>query len=119
MVTPPLQKAASAASEIARDAAGNVLPAAPPGPLGGLASFGQQIFNFAIVALTAFVIAKLINRLKRALEARAQQVSPHAEAELAVEDPAVRQIAQNERIIALLEEMVKNRPPQTPNAPQS
>ncbi len=103
VVTPPIRQAAQSAAAMARDAAGNLMPATAPGPLSNLGEFGQKGFDFVVVALTAFVVAKLLNRFKRALEIRAQEASPHSEAEPAVEDLAVRQIAQNERIIELLE----------------
>lgn len=109
VVTPPLHALSQSATQAARDAAGNLLPIAPPT---GLSAFAQQGFDFAVVALTAFLVAKFVNRFKRALEARAQNVSPKSNAAPAVEDPTVRQIAQNERIIALLESLVaqQNKP---------
>lgn len=111
VVTPPMRQAVRGASEMARDAAGNLLPPGALGPISSFGSFGQKAFDFLVVALTVFVVAKLINRLKRTLEARALETSPERDEEAPLEDPAVRQIAQNERIIALLETLVAQQKP--------
>lgn len=109
VVTPPVRAAQNALGDLAErgaDAASGALPSGVEVPISGLGAFGQQLFAFLTVATTTFLVAKVINRFRRTLEARAQDVSPKSEAVPEEQDVNVRQIAQNERIIALLESLV-------------
>ena len=108
ILTPPLRSATNAAKNAISNAGQSVAGATgadlslPPSPLG---QFLGQLGSFALLVLATFLVVKAVNRFRRLLEFRAQQSAPKASAEPAVEDPIVRQIAQNERIIELLEKL--------------
>lgn len=108
ILTPPLRSATNAAKNAIAGAGEDVTGASgadlslPPSPLG---QFLGQLGSFALLVFATFLVVKAVNRFRRLLEFRAQHNAPKADAEPATEDPIVRQIAQNERIIELLEKL--------------
>ncbi len=64
-------------------------------------NFLNNVLQFVIIAFAVFLIVKAINRVRRVLEAEGESAPP-----LAVkEDHAEKQVAQNTRMIALLEKI--------------
>ncbi len=64
-----------------------------------------QLGSFAMLAFSTFVVVKVVNRLKRALEQRAMLSPADAPPNPEHEDAPTRLIAQNDRIIHLLEQL--------------
>ena len=112
VVMPPIRMAMHSAQTVATDAAGNAANAvgfdANAAPT-GLGAFGAQLSSFLLMALVIFAAVKLSNSLKHHFAARARAVDVKADAMPSQEDLQVRQIAQNERIIELLEQMAATR----------
>ena len=108
VVTPPIRLAVHSAQTVATDAAGDAANAvgfdANAAPT-GLGAFGAQLGSFLLMAFVVFIAVKVSNSLKHRFAARARAVDVKAEAMPSQEDLQVRQIAQNERIIELLEQM--------------
>ncbi len=108
VVTPPVRLALNSAQRVASDAAGNAADAvgfdAHAAPT-GLGAFGAQLSSFLLMSLVVFVAVKISNSLKRRFAARARAADVKAPPRPSQEDLQVRQIAQNERIIELLEQM--------------
>ena len=113
VVTPPIRMAMHSAQNVAADVAGNAAGAvgfdANAAPK-GLAAFGAQLSSFVLMSLVIFVAVKISNSLKHRFAARARAADVKAEAFPSQEDLQVRQIAQNERIIELLEQMAASAP---------
>lgn len=113
VVTPPIRMAMNSAQRVARDAAGDAASAvgfdANAAPT-GMGAFGAQLASFLLMALVIFAAVKISNSLKRRFAARARAADVKAAAFPSQEDLQVRQVAQNERIIELLEQMVAGAP---------
>ena len=112
VVTPPIRMVLHSAQNAASDAAGSAADkvgfdanAAPT----GLGAFGAQLSSFLLMSLVIFAAVKISNSLKRRFAARARTVDVKADAMPSQEDLQVRQVAQNERIIELLEQMAAAR----------
>ena len=108
VVTPPIRLAMSAAQSAASDAAGNaagVVGIDPNAAPTGVGAFGAQLSSFLLMALVIFAAVKVSNAVKRRFAARARAADVKDEAFPSREDLQVRQVAQNERIIELLEQM--------------
>ena len=111
VVTPPIRMALNTARETATHAAGGAAGAVgfdPNAAPTGLGAFGAQLSSFLLMALVIFAAVKISNTVKRRFAARARAADVKAEAVPSREDLEVRQVAQNERIIELLEQMVAN-----------
>ena len=109
VVTPPIQmalatarSAATSAADGAADAVGFDPNAAPT----GVAAFLSQLGSFLLLASVIFLAVKISNSVKRRFAARARAADVKAPPRPSQEDLQVRQVAQNERIIELLEQMV-------------
>lgn len=108
VVTPPIQMALATARATATNAAGGAAGAVgfdPNAAPSGVASFLSQLGSFILLAGIIFVAVKISNSVKRRFAARARAADVKAEARPSQEDLQVRQVAQNERIIELLEQM--------------
>ncbi len=109
VVMPPIRLALHSAQTVASDAAGGAASAvgfdANAAPT-GLGAFGAQLGSFLLMALVIFAAVKISNGVKRRFAARARAAGVKDEARPSQEDLQVRQVAQNERIIELLEQMV-------------
>ena len=108
VVTPPIRMALATARSAATDAAGGAANAVgfdPSAAPTGLAKFGGQLFTFLLLGLVIFAAVKVSNAVKRRFAARARAADVKAEAVPSREDLQVRLVAQNERIIELLEQM--------------
>ena len=101
VVTPLIQMAISTTRDAANKAVGFDPNAAPT----GVAAFLAQLGSFLLMALVIFAAVKVSNSVKRRFAARARAADVKAEAMPSQEDLQVRQVAQNERIIELLEQM--------------
>ena len=109
LVTPPLRAALFAARSATTGAAGGAANAVgfdPNAAPTGAGAFLNQLISFLLLAAVIFAAVKISNSVKRRFEARARAANVKAEAVPAREDLGVRQVAQNERIIALLEQLV-------------
>ena len=117
VVTPPIRLAIHSAQTAATDAAGSAADAAGfdanAAPT-GLGAFGAQLSSFLLMALVIFAAVKISNGVKQRFAARARAADVKDEAQPSQEDLQVRQVAQNERIIELLEQLVAA--PQKPGA---
>ncbi len=108
VVTPPIRMALNTARTAATDVAGSAADATgfdPNAAPTGLGAFGAQLGSFLLMALVIFAAVKISNSVKRRFAARARAADVKAEAFPSREDLQVRQVAQNERIIELLEQM--------------
>ena len=108
VVTPPIRMALNSARAAATDAAGGAANAVgfdPNAAPTGVAAFLSQLGSFLLLAGVIFVAVKMSNVIKRRFAARARAADVKAEAFPSREDLQVRQVAQNERIIQLLEQM--------------
>ena len=108
VVTPPIQMALANARTAASDAAGGAANAAGldanAAPT-GIAAFLSQLGSFLLLAGVIFAAVKISNGVKRRFAARARAADVKAPPRPSQEDLQVRQVAQNERIIELLEQM--------------
>ena len=108
VVTPPIQMALANAQSAASDAAGGAANAAGldanAAPT-GIAAFLSQLGSFLLLAGVIFLAVKISNGVKRRFAARARAADVKAPPRPSQEDLQVRQVAQNERIIELLEQM--------------
>ena len=108
VVTPPIQRALATAQSAATNAAGGAAGAVgldPNAAPTGLGAFGAQLGSFLLMAVVIFAAVKISNTIKRRFAARARAADVKAQARPSQEDLQVRQVAQNERIIELLEQM--------------
>ena len=117
IVSPPLRMATSALTGAAKTAQAGV--AGTTGfdwspPQNGPGAFLGQLGSFLMLAFSTFVV-KIVNRFKKALEKRALEKAPDAAPDPGYEDPSTRLIAQNDRIIQLLEQL--NARPATGSSP--
>ena len=109
VVTPPIRlalySARSAVSDAGAGAAGAVGfdPNAAPS---GVAAFLSQLGSFLLLAGVIFAAVKISNSIKRRFAARARAADVKAQAMPSQEDLQVRLVAQNERVIELLEQLV-------------
>ena len=109
VVTPPIQMALATARSAATDAAGGAANAVgfdPNAAPTGVAAFLSQLGSFLLLAGVIFLAVKISNSVKRRFAARARAADVKAPPRPSQEDLQVRQVAQNERIIELLEQMV-------------
>ena len=104
VVTPPIRSAIATAQSAAGGAA-NAVGFDPNAAPTGLARFGGQLLTFLLIGLVIFAAVKVSNAVKRRFAARARAADVKAEAMPSREDLQVRLVAQNERIIELLEQM--------------
>ena len=112
VVTPPIRMALNSARSAATDAAGGAANAVgfdPNAAPTGVAAFLSQLGSFLLLAGVIFAAVKVSNAVKRRFEARARAADVKAVAVPSQEDLQVRQVAQNERIIELLEQMAASR----------
>ena len=108
VVTPPIRSALNSAQRAATDAAGGAANAVGFDPNiapTGLARFGGQLLTFLLIGAVIFAAVKVSNAVKRRFAARARAADVKDEAIPAQENLQVRLVAQNERIIELLEQM--------------
>jgi len=70
-------------------------------PILAWGSFLNNVLQFLIIAFAVFLIVKAINRVRRVLETEDKSGAPVA----VKEDNAEKQVAQNARMIALLEKI--------------
>ena len=108
LIAPPVRLALSNARAAAQDAAGGAEGAVgfdPNAAPTGASAFVWQLLSFLMLTAVIFAAIKISNSLKRLYEARARKADVKAAAVPAQEDLQVRQVAQNERIIELLEQM--------------
>ena len=108
VVTPPIRLALATARAAASDAAGgaaNSVGFDPNAAPTGVAAFLSQLGSFLLLALVIFAAVKISNAVKNRFAARARAADAKAPPRPSQEDLQVRQIAQNERIIELLEQM--------------
>ena len=108
VVTPPIQLALATARAAASKAAGGAANAVgfdPTAAPTGVAAFLSQLGSFLLMSSVIFVAVKVSNSVKRRFAARARAADVKAPPRPSQEDLQVRQIAQNERIIELLEQM--------------
>ena len=107
IVAPPLRAAGNVLSGAAQSATGvvraNGFDWTPP--QNGPGAFLGQLGSFAMLAFSTFVVVKIVNRVKRALEQRAMLSPADAPPNPEHEDAPTRLIAQNDRIIHLLEQL--------------
>ena len=112
VVTPPIRMALHSAQSVATDAAGSAASAAGfdanAAPT-GLGAFGAQLSSFLLMSLVIFAAVKISNSLKNRFAARARIADVKAPPRPSQEDLQVRQVAQNERIIELLEQMASQK----------
>ena len=112
VVTPPIQLALATARAAATDAAGGAANAVGFDPSAaanaaptGVAAFLSLLGSFLLMSSVIFVAVKLSNSIKRRFAARARAADVKAPPRPSQEDLQVRQVAQNERIIELLEQL--------------
>lgn len=108
IVSPPIRALTSLVSGAASNAQANAAGATGfdwTPPQQGPGAFLGALGSFLMLALSTFIVVKIINRFKRALEKRAMESAPNAQPDVAHEDPTTRVIAQNDRIIELLEQL--------------
>ncbi|RYX80446.1 MscL family protein [bacterium] len=108
IISPPMRMAMSAIRGAASSAQSNVAGATGfdwSPPQNGPGAFLGQLGTFAMLAFSTFIVVKLVNRFKGALEKRALEKPADAAPDIAHEDPQTRVIAQNDRIIHLLEQL--------------
>ena len=122
VVTPPIQMALATARAAATDAAGGAANAAnavgfdPNAAPTGVAAFLSQLGSFLLMASVIFAAVKVSNSIKRRFAARARAADVKAPPRPSQEDLQVRQVAQNERIIELLEQMAARDAATSPKA---
>jgi large conductance mechanosensitive channel len=117
IMSPPLRMAMKAISGGAQSVQASV--AGTTGfdwtpPQNGPGAFLGQLGSFIILALSTFVVVKIVNRFKKALERRALEKPLDATPDPSYEDTSTRLVAQNDRIIQLLEQL-NSRPEVSPN----
>ena len=108
IVSPPLRLMSSAivgAAHTAQASATGLTGFDWTPPQNGPGAFLGQLGSFGLLSLSVFVMVKIMNRFKQALEKRALAQPADAQADPSHEDTATRLIAQNDRIIALLEQL--------------
>ena len=108
IVSPPLRLALNAVSGAAQSVQANVTGATGfdwTPPQNGPGAFLGQLGSFLLLAASTFVIVKIVNRFKRAREQRAMESPTDAPPDPQYEDTSTRLIAQNDRIIHLLEQL--------------
>ena len=119
VVTPPIQMALATARAAANDAAGDAANAVgfdPNAAPTGVAAFLSQLGSFLLMSSVIFVAVKISNSVKSRFAARARAADVKAPPRPSQEDLQVRQVAQNERIIELLEQMVARDAATAPNS---
>ena len=111
VVTPPIRMALHSAQSAATDAVGKagVAPFDSNAAPTGLGAFGAQLSSFLLMSLVIFAAVKISNSLKNRFAARARAADVKAPPRPSQEDLQVRQVAQNERIIELLEQMASQK----------
>lgn len=72
----------------------------------GAGAFVWQLISFLLLTGVIFAAVKISNAVKNRFAARARAAGVKAEAQPSQEDLQVRQVAQNERMIQLLEQLV-------------
>lgn len=108
IVSPPMRMATHAITGLAKTAQAGVADTAGfdwSPPQNGPGAFLGHLGSFTMLALSTFVVMKLVNRFKKALEMRALEKPVDAIPDPAHEDTNIRVIAQNDRIIQLLEQL--------------
>lgn len=122
IVSPPMRMAMNTVTGAAKTAQAGVVGATGfdwSPPQNGPGAFLGQLGSFLMLAFSTFIVVKVVNRFKRALEKRSMEKSADAAPDPGYEDPSTRLIAQNDRIIQLLEQLNTSPAPTGSPAPPS